>query len=183
MRLGTKLPNTTEEAQFNQAWPIAAMLVDGEIGPDQTLEGRLSDPRIREIAQKVEVFETEEMEELCRLFEQGDPQGRFASEVTITLKNGQSFNSGIVDGGLRFPPSEWDEARMADKFHWLADYVLDASTLDETMDLLSHFEKLSNVRQLTEKLIVKLQKQGGAEKQTYECVRSIFPTNPFKEEQ
>ena len=33
VRLGTRLPTTTEEAQFNQAWPLAAMLVDGEIGP------------------------------------------------------------------------------------------------------------------------------------------------------
>ena len=38
VRLGTRLPTTTEEAQFNQAWPLAAMLVDGEIGPAQMLE-------------------------------------------------------------------------------------------------------------------------------------------------
>lgn len=183
MRLGTRLPRTTEEAQFNQAWPIAAMLVDGEIGPDQILEGRLSDPRIREIAQKVQVFESEEMEELCRLFEQGDPQGRFASVVTITLKNGQIFNSGIVDGGLRFPPSAWDEGRMADKFRWLANSVLDESTVDEMLDLLVHLEELSNVRQLTQKLIGTPQKQGGAVEQTRVRDRSTFSTNPFKEEQ
>ena len=41
--LGTRLPTTTEEAQFNLAWPVAAMLVDGEIGPEQTLERRLQD--------------------------------------------------------------------------------------------------------------------------------------------
>ena len=152
MRLGSRLPTTTEEAQFNQAWPLAAMLVDGEIGPDQMLEGRLSDPRIREIAQKVEVLESEELEELCRLFEQGDPKGRFASVVTTTLKNGQIFNSGMVDGGLRFPPSGWDEERMADKFRWLANYVLGVSAIEETLDMLSGFDKLSNIRQLTERI-------------------------------
>jgi 2-methylcitrate dehydratase PrpD len=182
MRLGTKLPTTTEEAQFNQAWPLAAMLVDGEIGPGQMLEYRLLDSQIREIAQKVEVFESEEMEELCRLFEQGDPNGRFASVVTITLKNGQTFNSGMVDGGLQFPPSAWDEGRMADKFRWLANYVLDVNTVDETMDLLFHFEELSNVRQLTQKLFGTLQKRGVTE-QSHDRHRSIFLTNPFKEEQ
>ena len=45
VRLGARLPTTTEEAQFNQAWPLAAMLVDGEIGPAQMLETRLSDPQ------------------------------------------------------------------------------------------------------------------------------------------
>lgn len=181
-RLGTRLPTTTEEAQFNQAWPIAAMLVDGEIGPGQMLEHRLSDPRLREIAQKVEVFESDEMEGLCRLFEQGDPNGRFASEVTITLKSGQSFSSGLVDGGLRFPPSAWDEGRMADKFRWLANYVLEVSTVDETLDLLFHFEGLLNVRQLTEKLSGTTQKRG-ALKQSQDLHRPTFPTNPFKEEQ
>ncbi len=148
-RLGTRLPSTTEEAQFNQAWPLAAMLVDGEIGPNQMLEHRLSDSKIRELAQKVEVLETEEMERLCQLFEQGDPAGRFASVVTITLKNGRAYNSGMVDGGLRFPPSGWDEERMADKFRWLANYVLDLQTAEETLGMLFHFETLSSVRQLT----------------------------------
>ena len=124
VRLGTRLPSTTEEAQFNQAWPLAAMLVDGEIGPAQMLEARLSDPRIRELAAKVEVVEDAEMERLCRLFEQGDPGGRFASTVTITLHDGREFHSGVVDGGLRFPQPGWDEARMEDKFRWMAGFVL-----------------------------------------------------------
>ncbi len=112
MRLGTRLPTTTEEAQFNQAWPLAAMLVDGEIGPAQMLEMRLSDPQIRMLAAKVGVVEDEEMERLCQLFEQGDPTGRFASSVTITLHDGREFYSGVVDGDLRFPQPGWDEARM-----------------------------------------------------------------------
>lgn len=182
MRLGTRLPATTEEAQFNQAWPLAAMLVDGEIGPDQMLEPRLSDPRIREIARKVEVVESEEMESLCRLFEQGDPNGRFASVVTITLKNGETFNSGLVDGGLRFPPSAWDEGRMADKFRWLANYVLDVRSVEETKDLLFRFEELSNVRQLTYKLHGTLQKRGAAE-QTHDLHHETISTHTFKEEQ
>ena len=97
------LPSTTEEAQFNQAWPLAAMLVDGEIGPAQILEERLSDPRIRNLASRVRVVESPEMERLCKLFEQGDPEGRFASAVTITLKDGREYRSGLVDGGLAFP--------------------------------------------------------------------------------
>jgi 2-methylcitrate dehydratase PrpD len=152
MRLGTRLPTTTEEAQFNQAWPLAAMLVDGEIGPNQMLEHRLSDLQIRELAQKVEVVETEEMESLCRLFEQGDPNGRFASVVTISLKDGRVFNSGMVDGGLRFPPSDWNKERMADKFRWLANHVLDAQSVESTLDMLFHFDTLSTVRQLTGQL-------------------------------
>ena len=152
LRLGTRLPTTTEEAQFNQAWPLAAMLVDGEIGPDQMLEHRLSDPLIQELAQKVEIVESDAMETLCRLFEQGDPQGRFASLVTITLKDGRAFSSGLVDGGLRFPPSGWDEGRMADKFRWLAGFVLQPAHVDEVLATLWRFDQLADIRSLTGRL-------------------------------
>jgi 2-methylcitrate dehydratase PrpD len=152
-RLGTRLPATTEEAQFNQAWPLAAMLVDGEIGPHQLLEQRLSDPQIRQLAQKVQVFASEEMEALCRLFEQGDPRGRFASMVTITLQDGRSFHSGPVDGGLRFPPTGWDETRMAEKFRWLAGFVLNSQKVEEVLEMLWQFDRLPDVACLSERLV------------------------------
>jgi 2-methylcitrate dehydratase PrpD len=151
-RLGTRLPATTEEAQFNQAWPLAAMLVDGEIGPAQTLEPRLADPAIRALAQRVEVVESHEMENLRMLFEQGSPLGRFASQVTITLKDGRQFHSGIVDGGLRFPPEGWDRERMSDKFLWLADMVLPSGEAREILETLWHLDRLSDVRALTGRL-------------------------------
>jgi 2-methylcitrate dehydratase PrpD len=151
-RLGTRLPTTMEEAQFNQAWPLAAMLVDGEIGPAQMLESRLADPKIRALAQKVEVVETEEMETLCRLFEQGDPRGRFVSKVTITLEDGRSFHSGIVDGRLRFPPAGWDRERMSDKFRWLAGFVLSPTQTDEILENLWRFDQIPDVRELTRQL-------------------------------
>jgi 2-methylcitrate dehydratase PrpD len=128
------------------------MLVDGEIGPAQMLEARLSDPRIRALAAKVEVIEDTEMERLCRLFEQGHPAGRFASTVTIALQDGRAFHSGPVDGGLRFPQPDWDEARMEDKFRWAAGFVLPAERLDALAKLLWCFETLPSVRELIEVL-------------------------------
>lgn len=148
VRLGTRLPITTEEAQFNQAWPLAAMLVDGEIGPAQMLEVRLSDPRIRALAAKVEVVEDPEMERLCRLFEQGDPAGRFANIVTITLDDGREFCSGLVDGGLRFPQPGWDEARMTEKLRWMTGFVLAEQRIDALANLLWRFETVPSVRGL-----------------------------------
>lgn len=152
MCLGTRLPTTTEEAQFNQAWPLAAMLIDGEIGPAQMLEDRLQDPQIRALAGKVRVVESAEVQELCRLFEQGDPAGRFASKVTITLINGQSLHSGLVDGGLRFPQPGWDEERMGAKFCWLAGFVLDRARIDRVLNMLWHLDEISNLKELIREL-------------------------------
>jgi 2-methylcitrate dehydratase PrpD len=147
--LFTGLPSTTEEAQFSQAWPLAAMLIDGEIGPAQLLEARLADPQISELAQKVTVVENAELEALCQLFEQGHPEGHFASKVTITMQDGRVFHSGLVDGGLRWAQPGWDEARMSDKFRWLAGFVLPEAHIEVVLERLWRFEEVECVRQFT----------------------------------
>jgi 2-methylcitrate dehydratase PrpD len=149
VRLGTRLPETTEGAQFNVAWPVACMLIDGEIGPDQTLEKRLTDPQMRKLAQKVTVTESEEYNELCRLYEIGDPRGRFSGAVTIRLKNGQEFSSGRVDSEEAYPPTSWNKKRIDEKFRWLASFVLDAPRTEIVLELLWHFDEVKNVRELT----------------------------------
>jgi 2-methylcitrate dehydratase PrpD len=124
------------------------MLIDGEIGPAQMLEGRLSDPHLRELAAKVQVVECEEMERLCQLFEQGDPAGRFASTVTIRLSDGREFYSGLVDGGLRFPQPGWDEARMAEKFRWLTHGLLAPRPVDDVLEMVRDFRAVPNAGKL-----------------------------------
>ncbi len=146
------LPSTTEEAQFSQSWPLAAMLVDGEIGPAQILEARLADPAIRRVAAKVTTVESPEMQRLAELYARGDPKGRFASIVTITLKDGRSYSSGLVDGGLRFPQPGWDASRMDEKLRWMAQFVLDEARVDALSGLVWHFDELTGAADLIELL-------------------------------
>jgi 2-methylcitrate dehydratase PrpD len=153
VRLGTGLPTTTEEAQFNMAWPVAAMMVDGEVGPAQTLEHRLDDPQIRDLAQKVELVESPELNRLAELFEAGDPRGQWASRVTLILKDGTQVESGLEDGGFRFPAPDWDESRMEDKFRWLMRDVLEAPLVDRLIDMVWQFDAVSDVGELTQMLM------------------------------
>jgi 2-methylcitrate dehydratase PrpD len=149
VRLGTKLPSTTEESQFNFAWPLAALLVDGEVGPAQILEHRFQDPEIRELAQRIEVVETEELNTLYALSEMGDPRGRYAAQVTITLTDGRSFTTDLVEGNINFPQQGWDERRLEDKFRWLTEQVLDQACIDELVDMVWRFDQVSHVGELT----------------------------------
>jgi 2-methylcitrate dehydratase PrpD len=147
VRLGTKLPSTTEEAQFNLAWPLAALLVDGHVGPAQVLEDRLGNVAIRSLATRIEVVETEELNALYRLSESGDPRGKYAAVVTITLKDNRSLNSGIVEGNINFPQQGWDADRLENKFRWLAGHVLDSRHVDELVDMVWHFDQVPDVRE------------------------------------
>jgi 2-methylcitrate dehydratase PrpD len=149
LRLGTDLPSTTEEAQFNLAWPLAALLVDGEVGPAQILEDRLVDPEIITMAQKIEVVETDEMNALYRRAEKGDASGKYAAKVRITLGDGSTYQSDAVEGNINFPQQGWDEARLEEKFRWLSNQVLDESRTSALVDMVWQLDQLADVRELT----------------------------------
>ena len=87
--LGVNLPETTEQAQFNLAWPLAVLMIEGEVGIKQILESRLSDERVRNLAAKVELRISEELTRLYENSERGDPEGTEAARVTIELADGR----------------------------------------------------------------------------------------------
>jgi 2-methylcitrate dehydratase PrpD len=148
VRLGTKLPTTTEEVQFNLAWPLAVFLLDGEIGPDQILEHRLDDERVRALVSKIELVESDELNELYRRSAIGEPGGKYATVVTITLKDGRQLTSGMVESGIRYPQG-WDESRVEEKFRWLVGHVLEQSRIEPLVDMVWHFEDVDDVHELT----------------------------------
>jgi 2-methylcitrate dehydratase PrpD len=148
VRLGTALPATTEQAQFSVAWPLAVLLLDGEIGPEQILEHRFGDGRVRELASRIELVESEEFSALYQMFVAGEPGGRYLSAVTLTLHDGQTFFSGPVEGGINYPQG-WDEGQVERKFRWLAGYVLDQARVERLVDLVWRLEQVPDVSELT----------------------------------
>ena len=95
--LHTAHPTTTEEAQFSVKWPLAAYLVDGEVGPDQILESRFGDASINALVDKIELVESEELDDLYRpSFEGALVKGLSASRVVIRLEDGRTLDSGPV---------------------------------------------------------------------------------------
>jgi 2-methylcitrate dehydratase PrpD len=101
------------------------------------------------MVQRIEVVETDELNALYRLAERGDPQGRYAAKVTITLKDGRVLESGIVEGNINFPQQGWDEERLERKFRWLAQHVLEERRIDEVVEMVWRFEQVGDVRALT----------------------------------
>ncbi len=142
--LHTAHPTTTEEAQFSVKWPLAAFLIDGEVGPDQILESRFDDADINALVDKVELVESEELNELYRPVFEGYGDGSSASRVVIRLKDGTTLDSGLVADACRIS-ARGDEARLEQKFRWLTRYVLEEDRIDPLVEMLWRFDELQDV--------------------------------------
>jgi 2-methylcitrate dehydratase PrpD len=57
VRLGTKPPQTTEEAQYALGFPLAALLARGRLGAEEIMEDGLADPEIRVLASRIRLVE------------------------------------------------------------------------------------------------------------------------------
>ena len=143
-------PTTTEEAQYSVKWPLAAYLIDGEIGPDQILEARFGDEHINALVDKIELVESEEFNRLYQpCFEgQTDDESVTGSQVFIRLKDGRTLDSGLVSDSCRIAASG-DEQLIEKKFRWLCGYVLEKDRTEQLLEMLWHFEEVSDVRELT----------------------------------
>lgn len=145
--LHTAHPTTTEEAQFSVKWPLAAYLIDGEVGPDQILEPRLGDASINALVDKIELVESEELDSLYHPFE-SDDEGLCASRVIIRLEDGRTLDSGPVSDTCRIEASG-DEERLEQKFRWLTGFTLDEDQIEPLLEMLWRFDTVQDVRELT----------------------------------
>jgi len=135
-------PTTTEEAQFSVVWPLACLLIDRQLGPDQILEHRFSDPRVRALVDKIELMLDPEVDRMYKEAQEMDL--RMHSAVEISLRDGRHFDSGIVERGA----DRWDEESLERKFRWLVGYVLEPAVVDRLVELVWAFDAVPDVREL-----------------------------------
>ena len=146
--LKIKHPRTEEEAQFSVAWPLAALLIDGELGPKQMLSHRYNDKKILSLVNKIELVESKEVDGLysgIRENREEDPNAYWSAAVRITLKNGQSFYSGIMKY-----EELWNEEQLKKRFRWITSYVIDNERIEKLLDIIQNFENLSSVSELAD---------------------------------
>lgn len=146
--LHTAHPTTTEEAQFSVKWPLAAYLVDGEVGPDQILESRFGDASINALVDKIELVESEELDSVYRPSFEGGDEGLSASRVMIRLEDDRTLDSGLISDACRIK-ARGNEERLERKFRWLTGYVLEQDRIDRLLEMLWHFEEVPDVGELT----------------------------------
>jgi 2-methylcitrate dehydratase PrpD len=139
--VGNATPTTAFEAMFSLPFVIGAVLIDGEMGLDQTSEAKLHDPRILAQARKVELVSDPEAESLR-------PE-KAAARVTIKTTDNREFETYVVDpkGSAEKPLSEEELTR---KFKGLVTRVIDDTAADELLNRISQVETLDSVSALTD---------------------------------
>ncbi|MGI6686047.1 MAG: MmgE/PrpD family protein [Bacillota bacterium] len=144
MMLYQGYPTTTEEAQFSVKWPLACLVIDGQLGPDQVLEHRLKDPKICALMDKIELVFDPVVDQMYKDTKETDLI--MHSAVEITLRDGRHYESGIVERGA----DRWDEQSLERKFRRLTAHVLEPGKVDYLVKMVWAFEDVPDIRQLVE---------------------------------
>lgn len=124
-RLAAGVPATTEAAQYALAFPVAAALERGRVGPDEIAGSGLTDERIHALTGRMEVHERPE-------FSGRFPDERLA-EVTLTLANGNMLASGETQP-RGVPGNPLDRAAVIEKFRQYTDGLIEPDRQGRLVD-------------------------------------------------
>lgn len=117
LRLATRTPKTTEEAQYSTAFPAAVAAVRGTITAADITEAAFADPEIRRLAEGMIVTESDD-------YNTAFPARRIAHAVVV-LQDGTRLQSAPTEA-RGDPEAMVPRAEMQAKFHACADPVLGA---------------------------------------------------------
>jgi 2-methylcitrate dehydratase PrpD len=109
-------PRNTEEAQYSLAFPVAAALLDGEVGPGQVLPPRLHDPALLAMLDRVST-------EVAPEFEAEFP-AKAPAEVIVETTTGDICRSGRIEALWEPPDMLPSDAELEAKFCWLTGPVI-----------------------------------------------------------
>jgi 2-methylcitrate dehydratase PrpD len=134
-------PLSVLQAQMSLQYCIAVVLLEGQVLVDQFTGEKISDPRVLELAKRVEIVLDPEIEEAY-------PE-KFAGKVEIVLTNGKALET-RVDHPTGSPENPMSFDDVAKKFESLAGTVMGRGRIEQIIQRVEGLEKLANIRELTE---------------------------------
>lgn len=118
MRLQGHTPANADEAQYALAFPLAALVVRGQVGPLEVTGDAIQASDILALSQRIEIVESDEL------------SARFPSEilsrVSVSLKDGRRYSSPI-SAAKGDPATAMTQQEFRAKFDLLAGITLDES--------------------------------------------------------
>lgn len=127
VRLATRQPLTTEQAQYSTSFPTAAAMVRGKVGPEEVLEEAFRDPEIIRLSQGMVFRESEDYNAVF-------PARRLA-DVSLLLKDGRRIDSEPTEAHGD-PEAPLSDEEIRSKFHGMADTHTGAQRATELEQLV-----------------------------------------------
>ena len=128
----TSIPKNTEQAQYSLPFSVAAALVRGTIGVKEITEKGLSDPKIFDLAKRVEILETDD-------YNKAFPAHRRA-HAHVHLKDGTVLTSNTTEA-KGDPEEKVSDEVIYSKFEGLASPVLGKERAKELRGMVQELSK------------------------------------------
>ncbi len=137
-------PHDVTTAQMNLQYAVAVMLLDGDAFVDQYVENRIADPKILDLARKVECVHDPSIDKL------GD-EYRHMTAVEVLMENGRKMEKRVEfsKGSNRNPMTRQE---YISKFTRLATRVCGEDKAREITDEVLNIERMVDVSRLVELL-------------------------------
>ncbi|MHB9099853.1 MAG: MmgE/PrpD family protein [Syntrophales bacterium] len=131
------------EAQMSLQFIVAVVLLEGAALLEQFSEAKIADPRIRDLARRVEIVVDPDIDKWY--------PARYANKVEVILRDGRRFEAridfpkGSVERPMHFP-------EVAVKFRSLAGHAVPAELAGRIIAVVERLEALDDIRELTKLL-------------------------------
>jgi 2-methylcitrate dehydratase PrpD len=136
-RLPKVHPKNTEDAQYSLTFPMAAVILDGQVGPAQVLPPRLNDRRLLRLMDRVTT-------DVSPALDAAFPQKTIA-EVSITMTDGSTHHSGPVEAIWEPPDTLPGDEALEKKFLWLASPAIGEENAAALVGLVWEFDQCTSI--------------------------------------
>ena len=132
-RLAGHHPKTADEFAYSIAFPVACMIVRGQIGPAELAAETLKDPEILRISNATQLIDDPHLTQIS--------EGKRWAQVSLRLRDGR-----ICESPPRSPRGDVDmpltDAEISQKFHLFADPILGVKNAEILETLCADFDQL-----------------------------------------
>lgn len=143
-RLSKIEPLTTDEAQYNIAWPVACALVFGDVGFQQIRDEALGNKSVVDMMKRLSFEVNPEMDALF-------PGKRLAS-VEIELRNGKQYKSRVYEAPGEMDDPDLDLGWIKKKFRRITRWMLDEDKQEEIIAMMTNPNLDMNMKEIVLKI-------------------------------
>ena len=133
-RLAGHKPVSADEFAYSIAFPVACMIVRGQVGVSELEVSTLKDPNILRISAATTLIEDAHLTQIS--------EGKRWAQVSILMRNGTRYEAapGTPRGDTDLPLSD---VEISEKFHNFSDHILGSSIAKKIEEFATSFDKLN----------------------------------------